>query len=212
VTSSNPGVIAVSGSNTEWLSTAKSPGTATVTIRDQRGYYTQITYTVLVPMRQVRANIANTTLFPRDRTTFTIIDGNGGYTVTSSNPGIIATTGTGVNWVLTAMTPGEATITVRDQRGSTGWIRLVVKSRDLILSTTALTVEVGSDAYFRINSGNGGYMHSMNNSNVGWYHDDSTIPSYRVEGLTPGTTFLQIRDGAGKVGQVVVTVTDVDLS
>jgi hypothetical protein len=52
----------------------------------------------------------------------------------------------------------------------------------------------------------------MNNSNVGWYYDDSTIHSYRVEGILAGTTILQIRDSAGKMGQVVVTVRDPDLS
>ncbi len=46
----------------------------------------------------------------------------------------------------------------------------------------------------------------MSNGNVGWYYDNSSIPSYRVRGLTIGTTILQITDRAGKVGQVAVTV------
>jgi hypothetical protein len=210
VTSSNPAIASVSGSNTEWSIVGKSAGTTTITVRDQRGYYGQLKYTILAPLRSLRATIWTTNFIKGDSTLLNITDGNGGYTVTSSNPNIISVTrknpASDTQWTLQALSAGESTITLRDARWLSGWVKITVKSNELILDKTTLTVEVWQDAYFRVNSGNGWYSHAMNNGNIGWYFDNPTIPSYRVRGVTPGTTILQIRDSTGKVAQVVVTI------
>ncbi len=80
------------------------------------------------------------------------------------------------------------------------------QAKPLTVDKTTLTVEVWSDAYFRVTSGNWGYWHSKNNSNVWWSYDNSSIPSYRVRWVSLGSTILQIRDSSGKVVQVRVEV------
>ena len=111
------------------------------------------------PLRQVYGTVNNTNPYIGESAIFTITDGNGGYSVTSSNPSVIGITRANTNidtvWTLTAKSIGESIITVRDARGSSGWIKITSRAKDLSLDVTSLSVEQGSDAYFRIVSGNG---------------------------------------------------------
>jgi subtilisin family serine protease/uncharacterized protein YozE (UPF0346 family) len=210
VTSSDPNILTVSGSHTNWTLTAKSPWSVTVTVQDQKWMTLRLPYTVL---RQVSWTLSNTSPYLGwTPPTFTVRDWNWGYTLTSSNTSVATvrqtTTGVDTHYTIIPVATGETTLTIRDRYGSWWWIKMTVRpqARSLTVDKTTLTVEVGSDAYFQVTSGNWGYGHSMSNSNVWWYYADYSIPSYRVRGVNVGSTILQIRDSAGQIVQVRVEV------
>jgi hypothetical protein len=214
VTSSNPTILSVSGGGTAWTVTANSSWSVTVTIQDQRGMTVRLPYTVL---RKISWSLSNSSPFVWQSATVSITNGNGGYTLTSSDPSVLSvrqtTSGIDTHYTVTALSTGTVTLSVRDRYGA--WWRWTVTVRTwakpFTVDKTTLTVEVWSDAYFRVTSGNWGYWHSKNNSNVWWSYDNSSIPSYRVRWVSLGSTILQIRDSSGKVVQVRVEVKELDL-
>lgn len=92
-----------------------------------RGYLVHtVSVTVQSPPRSLLAQVGTYILNPGNSTWFQITDGNGGYSVTSSNPGVIWVSGAGTNYTFSAKSSGTATITYRDQRGYYGSFTMTV--------------------------------------------------------------------------------------
>jgi hypothetical protein len=170
VSSSNNSVVSVSGNDTNWTLSALTPGTATITYRDSVWFFGTINMTVTAPPRDLVVSVGQTTLEQWMSNSLTITDGNGGYTVSSSNPSVLSVSGNGTNWRLSWVSVGSSTVTVRDSRWKVSTIPYTVivpgALKTLRVSYTRAILYPWQESNITILDGNGGYTMTSSNPSV----------------------------------------------
>ncbi len=180
-----------------------------------RGYLVHtITVTVQSPPRSLSAQIGTFSLQTGNATWFSIMDGNGGYSVTSSNPNVIWVSGAGTNYTFTAKSAGTATITYRDALGYYGSFLMTVTApaRPMQGIISAWSVEVGKTIVLTVTDGNGGYSSSSSNPAVATvdapYNPSHThqTTAFTIIGKSAGTTRIMITDRLGYYTYADITI------
>lgn len=179
----------------------------TVNIRDSAGKNTSMGVEVQAVLRNLIISHSSISLSNATTTNFSVVDGNGGYTVSSSNTAIATVAWSNTNWSITAKAIGSTTMLIKDARGKQLSLPVTVNPRYLQLSTSKITLEEGSYSMpWSINDGNDGYTFAANNG-IMTIHDNGTIKnSYKFYGTKVGTSYFQVRDSAGKVANMEVEV------
>ncbi|MDB5944800.1 MAG: hypothetical protein JWQ13_4366 [Ramlibacter sp.] len=188
-----------------------APGTATITIRDAAGAINTVAVTVAVQPLFTTAPAAVTLgIGSAGAQTYKIGAGSGPYTATSSNVNVVtATVGTDNNLLLTGVAAGTATVTVRDNFGTTvnipvtvdGGVKLPLFSS----APSAVTIAIGSSASYLIGGGTAPYMATSSNTNVATV-TLSTGGNLTINGVAAGAANILIRDAAGATLTLAVTV------
>ena len=143
--------------------------------------------------------------------TYSIDGGTGPYTVTSSNTLIATVAMAGNNYIVTGVSAGTTNILIRDSAGGTVNVSVsVAVASSLPLYTTAppsLTLgigPVGADQPYLVGGGTGPYTATSDNSNVAAVSLQGV--NLTITGLTAGTASIFVRDSAGTIVTLRVTV------
>lgn len=154
---SNTSIASVSAGNSSFTITGRSPGSTTLYVNYAGRTIATIYITVQRKLVPIGANYGTNTLDPGRNTYLSIRSGNGGYSVSSSNPSIVSVSGYDTNWTLTANNPGTATITYRDSAGYYGTVNMTVTAppRNLSVSVGQTTIQKGKSTALTITDGNG---------------------------------------------------------
>lgn len=203
-TASAAGILSYSVTASRVTLYGSKAGTATLYIKSGSSIVHTIVVTVSDPVRNLTATIGSTSIQNGNSTYLTITDGNGGYSVASSNTNVAQVSGSNASWTLYGKSIGSATITVRDAKGKTVTFTLSVTPRSLLLNTSNLNVDLGTYGYFNITDGNGGYALTQNNRNISLYTNG--VNAYKAYGNTVGSTTVQLKDSQGKTANVSINV------
>ncbi len=215
-TSNNTTVATVSSSG---VVTAKTPGTATITVKTNDGSKTA-TCTVTV-----KAKVIAVTGVSLDRTSLTMTEGDTqtltatvspsnatdkSVTWTSNNTSVATVSSSGV---VTAKTPGTATITVRtNDGGKTATCSVTVKAKvvsvtGISLNTTSLTMTEGDTQTLTATVS----PSNATDKSVTWTTNNSSVATVSSSGVvtakSPGTATITVKtNDGGKTATCTVTV------
>lgn len=200
-------VAAVSGSN--MTLGAVAPGVGEVTIRDAKGASVTVSVTVAVRQLSTTATSAITLAVGLSGAqTYGVTGGVAPYAVTSSDVNTASGAISGNSLTITGVTPGSATIQVRDSLGSTVPIAVTVSpTSSVALFTTApsdVTVAVGESPVYSVGGGTAPYL--ATSSNTGVATAVLVGNSLMINGLAPGSASIVVRDKTGTSVTVAVTV------
>ncbi len=209
-TSSNVNVASSSLSGNNLTITGVSTGSANVQLRDSFGTLVQIGVTVTsassVPLFSTAP--PSITVAVGATPTYSVGGGTAPYTATSSNAGVASATLTNNSLTITGLVPGSASVVVRDNVGALVTIGVTVPTVTTVpLFTTApsaITLGLNSSATYTVGGGTGTYTAASSNTAVATVSLSGT--SLTVSGLFAGTADVVIRDSAGSIVQVGVTV------
>ena len=216
VITSGEGIYELSNSNTDIVQavlqettitlTAKKEGSAIITINDKAtGQITKITVTVN-PIPNLVLSQSSVELTIGESTIVEITSGSGNYEVSNSNANIVHATLDGTTITLTALSDGNAVITVKDIKyGHTIDIPVTVNIADICVSESDLILIVGNSSTVVITSGNGIYEISNSNANVVQaVLEGKTIT---LTALTEGTAIVAVKDiFTGQTANISITV------
>ena len=190
-------------------------GTAGVTIRDSAGASVKVALSVSSSPAKVLYTTAPSSITVAIGSawaqTYSIDGGTGPYTVTSSNTLIATVAMAGNNYIVTGVSAGTTNILIRDSAGGTVNVSVsVAVASSLPLYTTAppsLTLgigPVGADQPYLVGGGTGPYTATSDNSNVAAVSLQGV--NLTITGLTAGTASIFVRDSAGTIVTLRVTV------
>ena len=190
-------------------------GTAGVTIRDSAGASVKVALSVSSSPAKVLYTTAPSSITVAIGSawaqTYSIDGGTGPYTVTSSNTLIATVAMAGNNFIVTGMSAGTTNILIRDSAGGTVNVSVsVAVASSLPLYTTAppsLTLgigPVGADQPYLVGGGTGPYTATSDNSNVAAVSLQGV--NLTITGLTAGSASIFVRDSAGTIVTLRVTV------
>ena len=190
-------------------------GTAGVTIRDSAGASVKVALSVSSsPAKDLYTTAPSSITVAIGSAwaqTYSIGGGTGPYTVTSSNTLIATVAMAGNNFIVTGMSAGTTNILIRDSAGATMNVSVsVAVASSLPLYTTAppsLTLgigPVGADQPYLVGGGTGPYTATSDNSNVAAVSLQGV--NLTITGLTAGTASIFVRDSAGTIVTLRVTV------
>jgi len=108
-------------------SSAASPDDSRYKQTRETGYLLDTRLTVACIYAQPRT----LSMEPRDRRQVTVFGAGTPYPVTSSNPGVARAAVSGSRVNVTALRPGQATLTIRDKNSKTVPVTLTVNSRSM---------------------------------------------------------------------------------
>lgn len=137
---------------------------------------------------------------------FSIIEGNGGYKVTSSNAKIATAVVSGNEVIVTGLEYGTATLTITDWARKSASVKVVVdQEQDLVAKTSSTTMFFGEQKTLEIYTGNGGYSITSSDESVATakISEDGKI---EITSFVPGTTTLTIQDRRNKTAEISVKV------
>ena len=203
ITRDNNNVTLYANGTTGYRVYANTPWTTRLQIRDSAGRSVNITVTITAP-RNLVISTSSVSIQNGNTATFTIRDGNGWYTTTSNNTSIATVSFNGTTATITARAVWSTTITVRDSTGRQINLPVTITAKPLTLDKTSITIDEKTSGYINITNGNGWYSITKNNTNVSVYANGTT--GYRVYGERVWSSVLNIKDSAGKVVSVSVTV------
>ena len=190
-------------------------GTAGVTIRDSAGASVKVALSVSSSPAKVLYTTAPSSITVAIGSawaqTYSIDGGTGPYTVTSSNTLIATVAMAGNNYIVTGVSAGTTNILIRDSAGGTVNVSVsVAVASSLPLYTTAppsLTLgigPVGADQPYLVGGGTGPYTATSDNSNVAAVSLQGV--NLTITGLTAGSASIFVRDSAGTIVTLRVTV------
>ena len=190
-------------------------GTAGVTIRDSAGASVKVALSVSSSPAKVLYTTAPSSITVAIGSawaqTYSIDGGTGPYTVTSSNTLVATVAMAGNNYIVTGVSAGTTNILIRDSAGGTVNVSVsVAVASSLPLYTTAppsLTLgigPVGADQPYLVGGGTGPYTATSDNSNVAAVSLQGV--NLTITGLTAGTASIFVRDSAGTIVTLRVTV------
>ena len=190
-------------------------GTAGVTIRDSAGASVKVALSVSSSPAKVLYTTAPSSITVAIGSawaqTYSIDGGTGPYTVTSSNTLIATVAMAGNNYIVTGVSAGTTNILIRDSAGGTVNVSVsVAVASSLPLYTTAppsLTLgigPVGADQPYLVGGGTGPYTATSDNSNVATVSLQGV--NLTITGLTAGSASIFVRDSAGTIVTLRVTV------
>ncbi len=137
--------------------------------------------------------------------TVKIIDGNGGYKVSSSAEDIATATLKDNVITITGKDVGESKITVTDAEKKTATINVTVTAKDVKVDKTDVTLMVGDKGEVSIQEGSGSYEATADNENVTIKVDGNKIT---ITGAKAGTSKVTVKDTkTKKTTPISVTVT-----
>lgn len=137
---------------------------------------------------------------------FNIVEGNGGYKVTSSNTTVATATVSGNEVIVTGLEYGTATLTLTDWARKSASVKVVVdQEQDLVIKTSSTTMFFGELKTLEIYTGNGGYSITSSDESVATakISEDGKI---EITSIKPGTTTLTVTDRRNKTAEVSVKV------
>jgi len=190
-------------------------GTAGVTIRDSAGASVKVALSVSSSPAKVLYTTAPSSITVAIGSawaqTYSIDGGTGPYTVTSSNTLIATVAMAGNNYIVTGVSAGTTNILIRDSAGGTVNVSVsVAVASSLPLYTTAppsLTLgigPVGAAQPYLVGGGTGPYTATSDNSNVAAVSLQGV--NLTITGLTAGSASIFVRDSAGTIVTLRVTV------
>lgn len=187
VASSNPAVLGVALTGNSLTVTGLAAGSATVSIFDSAGGTLSLPVTVSASSGQALFTTApsSVTVATGTGASYSIGGGTPPYTVTSSNTGVATGSVNGTTLTISGLTPGSATMVIRDAAGSTTSFTVAVSNATMTLSPAAATALVGDTLYTAITGGVGPFSTVVTNAAVA----DATI------GTLSGTTFTANPNG-----------------
>lgn len=143
----------------------------------------------------------------RSSTDVQIIAGSGSYQFQSDNISVASPTlSRGIFYIHTYHRDGVANITVKDVRtGKTATVKVIVGNVTASLSVDKqeLTIQKGENETITITSGNGKYVHSVQNSNIATAVLTNNV--LKITGVSKGSTQITITD-SNTSQRVTVTV------
>ena len=207
--STNTGVAVVGVSGNKLSIGGVTPGSAQIALRDAIGAVLSFGFTVNTATLFSTAPPA-ITLAPGVAVAQMYQIGGGGapYTATSSNVGVATATLSGTNLTVTGVTAGTASIVVRDNFGSIITIPVTVASAsNLALFSSAppaVTIAIGAAPIYTVGGGTPGYTATSSNTNVAAVSLNGG--NLTVTGVAAGSASVVIRDAAGAVLTIAVTI------
>jgi hypothetical protein len=193
--------------------TGVSTGNTTVTLRDTAGKVVTVTVTV-APATSLFTTAPSPLTIPVGVATFTVGGGVAPYTVSSSNLAVATASVSGTSLSITGISKGAATIVVRDNVGATVNITTTVSGgADLFTTAPAagVTLSVGSTASYSIGGGIGPYTVTSSNTSAAKVLDPRANP-FTLQGVAVGTANVVVRDSAGSIVNLAVTVSNSQLT
>jgi hypothetical protein len=142
---------------------------------------------------------------------FTVGGGKGPYTAVSSDISVAAAGIAGSDLTLGAVTPGSATITIRDSVGATTSVSVTAKPIKALFTTSpsAVTIAIGNSnaQTFQVSGGVAPYV--VGNSNASVLSATISGENLTFTGLAPGSANVVILDAVGGSLNIAVTVPSV---
>ena len=188
--------------------TAVGAGSATVTLRDAAGATASVGITVSPSQAFFTTAPAALTLTMGSAQTFVVGGGKGPYTATSNNNAVAVSSLTDTSLTVGAVSPGSATVTLRDAAGAQTSVVVTVRPNRALFTTapTAVTIPVGNSSAqtYQIGGGVGPYV--VGNSNPGVLSASLSGTTLTLTGLATGSANLVILDSVGSSIGIAVTV------
>lgn len=211
--SSDSSVVAAGLSGTELTLGAVNPGSASVTIRDSLGATTAVTVTAKLAraLFSTAPSAITVAIGNSAAQTYQVGGGIGPYVIGNSNPSVLSAVLTGTTLKVTGLAAGSANLILLDSAGGSLTISVTVSAVPTIdLFTTAapsVTLPNGTAATYAFGGGTGPYTATSSNTNVATVSLDAT--GMTITGGATGATTVTVRDNAGHVVPVAVTVSPV---
>ncbi len=190
----NPNVATIDDNG---LLTAVAPGTTVVAVTDQ------LNNTASTGRIQVAAPLSistsGDTATVGDELSFSAAGGVGPYSWRTSDSAIASINNDGV---LTALAPGEITVTVTDQRGGTSTTDVIRIVGGLTLSPNSDTVVVGGSLRFNATGGVSPYRWSISDESIAAINPNGVLTA-----VAPGTVTVTVSDqqnNAVSTGDILV--------
>lgn len=205
-TSSSPGVASVTLTGTAFAITGVSTGTAQVVLTDAVGARATISVTSASGsgLFTTAPNFISTGYVA---VPYTVGGGTAPYTATSSNIGVSTVSLSGTAMTITGVSAGSAQIVVRDAAGATVTVfHTVTAPAGSAFFTTApllVSIPIGSVSY-TVGGGTAPYVATSSNTSVATVLQ--TGNTLTVTGAAPGSADVEVRDAAGAIKTVSVTV------
>lgn len=139
---------------------------------------------------------------------FTVSGGKAPYTATTNNSAVAVSSVTDSMITLGAVTPGSATVTLRDAVGAALPLSINVKPSRALFSTapSAVTVQIGNNASQTYQIGGGVGPYQLGNSNPNALSAVLSGSNLTLTGLAGGSANLVILDSVGGTLNVGVTI------
>lgn len=137
---------------------------------------------------------------------FRIVDGNGGYKVTSSDTKVATAAISGDEVIVTGLQYGTAIVTVTDWAKKSANVKVVVDQElDLVMKTVATTMFPGESKTLEVYTGNRGYSITSSSESVATakISEDGKID---ITSVSPGTATLTVKDKRNKTADITVKV------
>ena len=194
-----------------------SPGSSEITIRDSLG--TSIKIGLIVGDGGARAlftsSAADIVVAPGNSNAqiYTVGGGVAPYSATSSNSTVASASLVGDSLKITGLMAGAANIVVLDKSGVRLTIAITVPTAStLALFTTApstITVAIGASPGYSVGGGTGPYTATTNNAGIAT--TSLANSNLAITGVAVGSAIISVRDNAGTVVNINVTVGAVPL-
>ena len=209
-TSSNTNVATASVLGNTLTVSGISGGSANIVVRDSAGALTTVTVTVQ------SANIlalfttapAAITVASGTSPTYSVGGGTGPYIATSSNTNVATASVLSNTLTVTGISGGSANIVVRDSAGALTTVAVTVQvASNVALFTTApaaITVASGTSPTYSVGGGTAPYIATSSNINVATA--SVLVNTLTVSGISGGSANIVVRDSAGALTTVAVTV------
>lgn len=139
-----------------------------------------------------------------------ITDGNGKYTVQSSNDEIATATVQDTKIIVNGHNSGTASIIITDDKGVNGLIKVLVYG-DLTLASTTLNMLVNSTESIKITAGNGRYVVTPSDPSLTASietNDEGTFVSIKSSDKELTDATIKVSDKAGRSVEIKVNVKD----
>lgn len=137
---------------------------------------------------------------------FRIVDGNGGYKVTSSDTKVATAAISGDEVIVTGLQYGTAIVTVTDWAKKSANVKVVVDQElDLIMKTVATTMFPSESKTLEVYTGNRGYSITSSSEAVATakISEDGKVD---ITSIAPGTATLTVKDKRNKTAEITVKV------
>ncbi|AGX87575.1 pilus assembly protein N-terminal domain-containing protein [Candidatus Symbiobacter mobilis] len=190
--------------------TGTNGGTANVIVTDAKGAQLALAVTVPAPTA-LFTTAPNTVTMPSAGGTrsFSIHGGKAGYTVTSSDTGVVSVTLAGSDYTLTSVAGGTATITIKDSQGATVSLTATVPSGPALFTDAPANITLGtaSPAYtVTISGGTAPYAAQSSDPAVVTATTPAANGKFDLTAIGAGTAAVYVTDSLGATIVLSVTV------
>ena len=137
---------------------------------------------------------------------FRIVDGNGGYKVTSSDTKVATAAISGDEVIVTGLQYGTAIVTVTDWARKSANVKVVVDQElDLVMKTVATTMFPGEAKTLEVYTGNRGYSITSSSEAIATakISEDGKVD---ITSVAPGVATLTVKDKRNKTASIKVNV------